>query len=102
MTQKFFKGDLVHIGQLPVYMRHFTQNCDAIVIATYAEQYGGSGKAHEQYTLYLLQNKSESSWYLEDQLTFKEADRFDLLPKSNIHRQVWEAKQERDRNETNQ
>lgn len=97
MTQKFFKGDLVQIGEMPKYMSHFTGNCKAIVIATYAEQFSSSSaRDHKQYTLHVLPKEGESSWYEEDQLTLIEPNRFDLLPKSNKHRKVWEAKQERD------
>ena len=95
-VQKFFKGDLVQVGEMPIYMRHFTSNCKAIVIGPYAEQYGGNGaSSHQQYTLHLLPKEGESSWYEEDQLTLIEPERFDLLPKSNVHRKVWEANKAR-------
>lgn len=94
MTQKFFRGDLVQIGEMPPYMFHFTGNCKAIVIATYAEQFGKSMPHHDkEYTLFLLghEHKWQSSWYEENQLTLIEPNRFDLLPKSNVHRKAWEA-----------
>lgn len=80
-------------------MSHFAGDCKAIVIATYAEQYGhGGGDIHRQYTLHILKrgHNGQSSWYAEDQLTLIEPDRFDLLPKSDIHRKVWEAKKARE------
>ena len=40
MVQKFFKGDLVQVGEMPKYMDHFQGNCKAIVLYTYAEAYG--------------------------------------------------------------
>jgi hypothetical protein len=99
MTQKFFKGDLVQVGKMPNYMSHFPSECQAIVIATYTERYGKSThRDDKQYSLYILKNgeKGESSWYEENQLTFIEPDRFDLLPKNNEHRKIWEAKQLRE------
>ena len=94
--QKFFKGDLVHIGNMPNYMRHFDNNCDAIVLYTYAEQYGAhSPRCHHQYGVYLLPDRGECAWYEEDQLTFKSEDRFDLLPANDIHRINWESKKQR-------
>ena len=96
MTQKFFKGDLVHVGEMPVYMDHFEGNCKAIVLYTYAEEYGGGAKEEKQYCLHILPRGGEVSWYEEKQLTLVEADRLDLLPKSSIHRKVWEAKKARD------
>ena len=92
MVQKYFKGDLVQIGEMPEYMSHFPANCKAIVLYTYKEQYGGGRREERQYGVYLLPNRGETSWYEEDQLTFIEADRFDLLPKSHTDRKVWEAK----------
>lgn len=99
MTQKFFKGDLVQLGEMPVYMSHFDGNCKAIVIASYSEQYGRSGaNPDKNYTLFILKRggRGEESWYHEEQMTLIEPDRFDLLPKTNVHRKVWEAKKERD------
>lgn len=98
MTQKFFKGDLVQVGEMPTMMSHFTGNCQAIVIYTYTEQYGRSGaNSDKEYSLFILKrgDRGEVSWYHEDQLTLIESDRLDLLPASNVHRKVWEAKQQR-------
>lgn len=97
MTQKFFKGDLVQLGGMPLSMSHFAGNCKAIVIGTYAEQYGGGASREKEYTLFILAHgdKGEASWYHENQLTLIEPDRFDLLPKTNVHRKVWESKIQR-------
>ena len=95
MTQKFFKGDLVQVGEMPKSMSHFEGNCQAIVMGTYAEQYGRDERGEHQYTLFILKRKGESSWYDESQLTLIEPDRFDLLPKSHYVRKVWEAKKAR-------
>ena len=97
-VQKFFKGDLVQVGPMPIHMRHFTGNCKAIVLYTYEEKYGRSGaQPDKEYGLFILKkgDRGESSWYHEDQLTLIEPERFDLLPKSNVHRKVWEANKQR-------
>lgn len=96
MTQKFFKGDLVEIGDMPESMSHFTSNCEAIVLYTYREKYGrGGGRGEKQYCVYLLPNRGEASWYCEDQLTLIEADQFERLPKGHVDRKVWEEKSKR-------
>ena len=98
MAQKFFKGDRVRIARdLGPMMSHFEKDCEAIVMYSYAEQYGGSGKDAEQFSLYILPNRGETSWYYANQLELIEPDRLDLLPKSHIDRKNWEAKQARDR-----
>ena len=97
MTQKFFKGDLVQVGAMPNYMRHFDGNCQAIVYGSYVEMCGCSNEADEKkYSLCILPNGSQSSWYKEDQLTFIAADQFSLLPENNYARKVFEAKRARD------
>lgn len=95
MTQKYFKGDLVQVGEMPSYMDHFDGNCKAIVLYTYAEAYGGGAREEKQYCLHILR-RGEVSWYEEGQLTLIEPDRFDLLPKRSVHRKVWEAKKARE------
>ena len=95
MTQKFFKGDLVKVGDMPSFMDHFPGNCKAIVIASGAEEYDGNPK---EYILHILKGneRGEHSWYEENQLTLIEPDRLDLLPKSSVHRKIYEAKKKRD------
>jgi hypothetical protein len=96
MPQKFFQGDHVFIGDVPPYMRHFQNNCEAIVLYTYAEQFGASGSnPHKQYGVYILPDGGESAWYEEDQFKFLASDKFDLLPKNHIARVNWENKQAR-------
>lgn len=77
MTQKFQRGDLVHVvADLGPAMLHFTADIDAIVVGSYRDQYGGSNT--QSYTLY-LKGRGRCSWYEEDQLQLLEANRADLL-----------------------
>jgi len=98
MSQKFFLGDRVRIAKdLGASMSHFESDCEAIVMYSYAEQYDGSAKNVDKFSLYILPNRGETSWYYADQLTLIEPDRLDLLPKSHIARKNSEAKQARDK-----
>ncbi|KKL65339.1 hypothetical protein LCGC14_2155950 [marine sediment metagenome] len=75
--QMFHKGDLVHVTKdMPSYMSHFTGDSDAIVIGSYADQYGGT--TINDYTLH-LKGRGQTSWYEENQLTLIERNRSDLL-----------------------
>lgn len=75
--QSFRHGDLVHIApDLGSSMSHFPSDCDAIVIASYAHQYGGSD--HDSFTLF-LRGQGNTSWYQASQLALLEHDRHDLL-----------------------
>lgn len=83
--QKFHKGDWVRVAKdLGPYMRHFTADCEAIVIGSYADQYGGDDR--DCYTLH-LKGRGECSWYFESQLTMIETWRMDKL-------QEWEEEEE--------
>ena len=87
--QKFKKGDYVRVAKdLGPSMGHFPADCDAIVIGSYKDQYGGSDT--KSYTLSLKGN-GEYSWYKERQLTLIKRNRLDLLKQ-------WEkeAKEEND------
>ena len=95
MSQKFFLGDRVYINKLSPMQRHFSQECEAIVMYSYAESYGYGNE--DQLGLYILPNRGESSWYYANDLTLIEPDRLDLLPKSHIARKNFDAKQARDR-----
>ncbi len=76
-NQKFKKGDLVRVAKdLGSSMSHFTSDCDAIVIGSYNDQYGGGDT--DSYTLHLKVG-GRCSWYYESQLTLIEANRLDLL-----------------------
>ena len=77
MMQKFRKGDLVRVAKdLGPHMSHFTGDCEAIVMGSYADQFGGDD--HKSYKLY-LNGVGESSWYDEWQLTLIESGRLDKL-----------------------
>lgn len=78
--QKFKKGDLVRVAKnLGPFMSHFTSDCDAIVLGSYKDQYGGSDLEDTiDYTIYTKKD-GESSWYEENQLTLIEHNRIDLL-----------------------
>lgn len=77
MKQKFQKGDWVRVAKdLGPHMSHFTADCEAIVIGSYKDQYGGDDT--ESYTLH-LKGRGRSSWYEEWQLTLLEAGRLDKL-----------------------
>lgn len=81
-SQEFHKGDWVQIAKdLGPGMRHFTADCEAIVIGSYNDQYGGGNI--NSYTLH-LKGRGQTSWYYENQLTLIEKDRSDKLAE-------WEA-----------
>ncbi len=65
--QKFQKHDLVRIAKdLGKSMSHFTNDCDAVVLYSYADKYGHG--AHDKYALY-LKGHGFSAWYYEHQLS---------------------------------
>lgn len=66
-------------------MSHFTSDCDAIVIGSYKDQYGGGERESKQYTIH-IKGRGESSWYYEHQLELIQSDRIDLL-------QQWEKEE---------
>jgi hypothetical protein len=68
MTQKYFKGDHVFIGNMPKNMSHFPNNCGAIVLYSYSETPFPSLTRHDKmYAVYILPDRGETSWYTEDQ-----------------------------------
>lgn len=75
--RQFFPGDHVKVADdLGPTMSHFTSGVEAIVIGSYADQYGG--KDHSEFTLQ-LKGHGQSSWYHDHQLTLIERNRMDLL-----------------------
>lgn len=86
--QQFQVGDLVHVAKdLGPSMSHFTADVDAIVIGSYADQYGGTNT--DSYTLH-LKGRGQSSWYYGKQLTLIEKNRAELL-------ELWEKEAEEQR-----
>ena len=57
-------------------MSHFQSDCEAIVVYSYADRYGGDNI--ETYTVY-LKGQEEVSWYYEYQLILIEHGCFNKL-----------------------
>lgn len=90
MQQKFHMGDLVQVAKdLGPTMTHFTADCQAIVIGSYADQYGGSNI--DNYTLH-LKGQGHASWYHEHQLTLIESNRCDILKQWKDEEDAFDAK----------
>lgn len=86
--QKFQKGDWVRIAKdLGPCMSHFTADCEAIVIGSYKDQYGGDNT--DSFTLH-LKGGGQCSWYYASQLTLIESGRLDKL-------KAWEDEAEAER-----
>ena len=86
--QKFHKGDWVRVAKdLGPPMRFFTADCEAIVISSYADEYGGDNT--KSYTIY-IKGEGECSWYEEHQLDMIEGGRLDKLKQ-------WEDESEAER-----
>ena len=65
--QKFHNGDMVRVAKdLGSSMRHFKSDCDAIVIASYKDSFGGDDT--KSYTIH-IKDHGKTSWYYEHQLT---------------------------------
>jgi len=95
--QKLFSGDLVHIDVSYDNRRHFISGVNAIVLNSYNEKYGINSNEENGYSLFLLDGSNKTvSWYYEDELLFREQDRFDLLPENHVLRQNYYAKLARD------
>ena len=70
--QKFHAGDLVHIAKdLGPSMSHFDADLDAVVLGSYADEYGGANT--EDYGLY-VKGVGPVAWYHEHQLTLLSGD----------------------------
>jgi len=80
--QKYNKGDHVQVAKdLGPMMSHFESDCEAIVMYTYSEEYGGGDI--DSYCIH-IKGCGQVSWYHEPQLELIEANRLDLL-------EQWEA-----------
>lgn len=80
MKQKFLRGHKVKIAdEMPSWMSHFRSGCEAIVVGSYRDQFGGGKRDAQQYELALLDKKGKvydtSAWYEEYQLTLVDTDR---------------------------
>ena len=74
---KYKKGDHVQVAKdLGRCMSHFQSDCEAIVIYSYADRYGGSNTG--SYSIH-IKGSGKVSWYEEHQLEMIQADRLDLL-----------------------
>ena len=88
--QKFKKGDLVRIAKdLGSSMSHFQNDCEAIVMYSYNDRYGGGESQMKSFCLH-IKGRGETSWYEEHQLTLLESGRLDLL-------EEWEMEEETER-----
>lgn len=77
-AQRFRRGDLVRIARsMPSGMSHFPCDCEAIVIGSYADLFGGEEDG--MYSLHLDGGRGECSWYPSEVLTLIERDAHDLL-----------------------
>jgi hypothetical protein len=80
--QKFHAGDWVRVADdLGSMYEYFTSGCDAIIVASYADRFGGDNDG--SYTID-IEKRGEVSWYREEHLTLIEHGRDDLRLK-------WEA-----------
>lgn len=69
MIQKFVRGDVVQVcKKMPSYMSHFKKDFRAIVLGSYASQYGGDN--WDSLTLLDISDGNQISWYERNQLTF--------------------------------
>lgn len=67
--QKFKRGDVVHIAKnLGPSMWHFENDCDAIIMASYRDLYGGDDI--NNWKVMFCDTGGECAWYYTNQLTF--------------------------------
>jgi hypothetical protein len=84
--QDLHRGDHVRIvKQLPSSMSHFQADKEAIVVGSYADQYGARGDEHCESTFTIwIKDHGQVSWYDRQHLELIERGREDLLKE-------WEA-----------
>ena len=80
-AQKFHMGDRVMVDKAARLFADHDQ--EAIVIGSYADQYGGASR--NMYTLHIKGDSGSSSWYDEQYLSLIEHDRTDLLRQWKAH-----------------
>jgi hypothetical protein len=87
-VQKYQRGNIVRIAKtLTRSMAHFTADCEAIVVGSYADLCGGSNHEDVSYELYLIPKLHTSAWYHESQLTFVDAGSPGLIARYEAKRQ---------------
>lgn len=70
MKQKFVHGDEVRVDRkLSSTMGHFRAGGNALVVGSYSDQYGEHSGDEPGYTLFLLPEGDEVSWYPQSSLT---------------------------------
>ena len=84
--QKYTKGDHVKVAKdLGQIMSHFQNDCEAIVIGSYADEYGESDT--KSYTIH-IKGQGEVAWYEEYQLKLIGKNKLDLLDQWEKERQA--------------
>lgn len=92
--QKFKRGDLVHIAKdLGPYMSHFDNDCDAIILGSYRDQYGGEDNV-DDWSVLFCDSGGECSWYHTNQLTFIKHVGDDGIKKVEFERSKKDATQQ--------
>lgn len=82
---RFYSGDYVRVAKdLGRSMSHFQSDCDAVVIGSYGDRFGGED--HNSYTIH-IRGRGQVSWYYGEQLELLERARHDLI-------EAWEAEEE--------
>jgi hypothetical protein len=78
MTQKFKRGDVVHIAEnLGRMMDYFEKDKDVVILYSYNDKFGGGGT--KDYHVMFLDDGHECAWYKEYQLTFLRHGGEDLI-----------------------
>jgi len=76
---KFRPGDHVKIKKdLGNYMKHFTSDCEAVILKSGEDIYEKERRHENHYVLY-IRGKGSAAWYDESQLTLIKRDSNPLL-----------------------
>ena len=88
--QKFKKYDWIKVAkELDDSMNHFEKDCEAIVIGSYADQYGGEN--YSDFTIF-IKGHGEVSWYNDYDLELIETNREDKLIEWQEHIRIEKEK----------
>lgn len=80
--QKFQRGDLVKVADdLGVGMDHFEKGCYAVVLYSYADEYGAHDDVDTKMYALELHKHGYSAWYEEWQLTLVKSGNYLALKK---------------------